>query len=310
MPRIVVIGSTNTDMFVVSERLPGPGETVLGGAFYAAAGGKGANQAVAAARAGVEVAFVAKVGADTFGSQTCDGLRADGIDTTHVGVEAECASGVALIMVDSGGENLISVAPGANGRLSTSDVDAARDVIRGADYVLLQLEIPLKTVRHAIRIADDTGVPVVLNPSPVPSEDIFDMVSSVAVLVLNRSECGAILGRNVDGIEETMDAVGELVRRGAGAVAATLGAQGAVISEGGSSRHAAAYRAKAVDTVGAGDTFSGYLTASLAERATFEEAVDRAQAAAALSVTRAGAQPSIPRRDEVKEFRRRPPTSR
>jgi ribokinase len=302
MAHVVVIGSTNTDMFVVSERLPAPGETVLGGDFYTAAGGKGANQAVAAARAGARVSFVAKIGGDPLGAETVDRLKADGIDTSHLSVDADSASGVALIMVDGAGENLIAVAPGANGRLSPGDVDAARDVIAGADYVLLQLEIPLDTVRRAVSLAREEDVPVVLNPSPVPSEDISDIACSVAVLVPNRAECAAILGTDVGDVEQTIAAAEDLVRRGAGAVAATLGPDGAVVSREGASSHVPGFSVGAVDTVGAGDTFSGYLAACLAEGAALEDAVHRAQAAAALSVTRPGAQPAIPRRGEVDEF--------
>ena len=193
--KIVVIGSSNTDMVVRCQRMPRPGETVLGGEFMMNPGGKGANQAVAVARLGGDVAFIGKVGDDIFGQQTRKQLSGEGIDVSHLGVEENCASGVALINVDAEGENCISVASGANAMLLTSDIDAAEELIADADILLMQLEVPVPTVTHAARIAKKNDVKVVLNPAPAPTTPLpAELLENVDILIPNRTELELISG--------------------------------------------------------------------------------------------------------------------
>jgi len=299
-PLVVVVGSCNTDLTVFCERLPAPGETVIGGEFIQAGGGKGANQAVAAARAGAEVVFVARVGQDQFSRQRVVELRREGIRDEFLTTDPDAPGGVALIMVDARGENLISVAPGANGRMKAQDVLAARDVIEQADVLLSQLEIPLEVVETAARIAHDASVPVILDPAPVPKEGVPErLLSVVDVLTPNRREAAQLLG--VDGECEAEVLAGGLVRRGVGAVALTLGAQGACVCCGGECRLIPAPPARVVDSVGAGDCFAGALAVAVAEGKTVGEAVEFAIAAAAMSVEQKGAQPSLPYRDKILE---------
>ena len=296
--RIVVVGSTNTDLTVLTERLPAPGETVLGADLMQAGGGKGANQAVAAARAGALVAFVGRVGADGFGHAAIEGLRREGIDTSHLTTDERASSGVALIIVDRRGENLIAVASGANARLSPEDVRAAAGLIAAADLVLLQLEVPMPTVREAVRQARSAGVPVLLNPAPAPAEGaLSDMLGELSYLTPNEGEAARLLG--LKGIASPDEAARRLLAAGVGAVVLTLGAQGACVCRAGACRRIAAPPVVAVDTVGAGDCFSGVLAVGLGEGMPLEEAALFATCAAGLSVQRAGAQPSMPVRAEI-----------
>ena len=296
---IVVVGSSNTDMVVSSERLPAPGETVIGGDFLLAPGGKGANQAVAASRAGAEVTLVACVGDDVFGEQAIAGFQRECIDTDHVRVASGAASGIALIMVGSGGENIISVAPGANGLLSTEDVEKAAERIASADCLLVQLEVPLATVKRALEIAREGGALTILNPAPakkLPRE----VLTLVDVLTPNRIELAGIL----DGAEVARDMrkTARMIREiGVRDVIITLGSEGALIV-GETEEAVPAFWVDAVDAVAAGDVFSGTLAVALTEGKPLVEAVEFACAAAAISVTRAGAQPSVPKRDEIDAF--------
>jgi len=296
--RIVVVGSTNTDLTVLTESLPSPGETVLGGELIRAGGGKGANQAVAAARAGAHVTFIGKVGADDFGRAAVENLRREGIDTTHVSTDEHAASGVALIVVDRRGENLIAVAPGTNALLSPQDVTAAADAIAEADLVLTQLEIPMATVRAAVRQARAAGVPVMLNPAPAPAEgELDDLLGELNYLTPNRGEAARLLGA-ADGVEPE-EAARRLAEAGVKAVVLTLGAQGALVHTGTECRRIRPPAVRAVDTVGAGDCFSGVLAVGLSEGMPLEEAALLATCAAALSVQKAGAQPSLPFRADI-----------
>ncbi|MGI9175761.1 MAG: ribokinase [Rhodothermales bacterium] len=306
MPKIVVVGSSNTDFAVRVEHLPGPGETVLGGAFHQAAGGKGANQAVAAARAGGEVTFVACVGEDALGDQAIEGFARDGIDTAHVFRTSEVASGVALILVDQQGENSIAVASGANAALTPDHLKQAQKAIAEADVLVVQLEIPLETVRAAVEMAARQGTDVVLNPAPAQPLD-EDLLRHIAVLTPNESEAALLTGIEVDG-EEALDQVAEaLLAKGVGAVLITLGWRGAYVatpdpaSSAGQAvrQRVPGFKAKAVDTTAAGDVFNGALVVAMAEGRPLVEAVRFANAAAALSVTKQGAQPSAPRRDAI-----------
>jgi len=297
--RVVVVGSSNTDLTITCRTLPGRGETVLGSDLYTAAGGKGANQAVAAARAGAEVAFVGAVGSDDFGRARLADLENEGITTRHVRVKRGESSGVALIFVEQRtGENLIGVAPGANAALTPADVDRAAPAIRRADLLLLQLEVPIETVERAARIAHDAGTLVLLNPAPMPARRLpRSLLANVDYLVPNRIEL-----ERVTGGAEPDAAAKRLFLLDVKALIVTLGAEGAriVTPEGDST--VPAFPAKAVDTVGAGDCFCGYLAAGLAEGMAAADAALMASAAASISVTRRGAQPSIPKRSEAERL--------
>jgi ribokinase len=292
MGRVVVVGSSNTDLNVFCPELPGRGETVLGGELFTAAGGKGANQAVAAARAGAEVAFVGAVGDDDFGRAALAGLERDGIDVRHVAVKKDVPSGVALILVEASGENLIAVAPGANGTLSPADVDAAADAIRGAHAVLMQLEIPLPSVRRAADLAQEAGVPVLLNPAPMPADPLpRDLLGRVRYLIPNHGELLRLTAKRSEDA-----AAAELFDLGLVALIVTLADKGARILTRDGVSDVPSFPVEAVDAVGAGDCFCGTVAAGLAEGLELEEAARLACAAAALSVKVKGAQPSMPTR--------------
>ncbi len=294
-PQLVVVGSINTDIIVHSARLPVAGETVLGGDWIMAGGGKGANQAVAAARAGANVRFVGRVGADLFGRESLERLKADGIDTRHIVEDPTKKSGLAIIMVGPDGDNIISVAQGANGAVTPHDVDAATEAIEAADVLIAQMEIPAETVYHAIRTAHKRGTSVLLNPAPAPSKPIpKKILGMIDYLVPNEVEAMRLAGA------EDFDAsVATLLERGVKHVIVTLGSEGAAVFDSSGRNDVPAFSVKAVDAVGAGDAFCGVLACGLAEGLDLLDAVRQANAAAALSVTRHGAQPSMPTRDEI-----------
>lgn len=295
--KILVIGSSNTDMVIKSGRLPIPGETVLGGEFLMCAGGKGANQAVAAARLGGDVSFLCKVGNDVFGDNSIRGYEKDGIVTTHI-LRSEKPSGVALILVDGNGENSISVAPGANGDFSVDDVECLSSVIVEADIVVLQLEIPVSTVLRAAHIAHDAGAYVILNPAPACElpDEIFPFVS---LMVPNQTEISLMTGIEVKDEASARLAVGVLREKGVGEVILTLGSRGSIVSTGGDCLAVPAPKVKAVDTTAAGDTFCGALCVSLSQGNSLVESARFATRAAALTVQRMGAQKSIPYLKEI-----------
>ena len=296
---IVVVGSSNTDMVVKVPRLPGPGETVIGGEFIMDAGGKGANQAVACARAGASVCLVGRVGDDPFGQNAIAGLERAQVNTDYVLTDAEAPSGVALIYVDAEGENLIAVAPGANMRLTTADIEAARAVIERADCLLLQLETPIPAVERAIDIAHDASTLIVLNPAPAPAEPVPPAIlERVDVLTPNRAEAGALIGRAVRTVTDARQAAQELRDRGPRRVVITLGKEGAVACQQ-EPIHLPAHRVEAVDAVAAGDAFSAALAAALSEGMGFEDACRFGSAAGACAVTKLGAQPSMPTRADI-----------
>jgi len=303
-PRIVVVvGSSNTDMVVKSDRLPGPGETVTGGEFAMVPGGKGANQAVAAARLGADVTFVAKVGDDVFGRQAIEGYRRDGIRTDFIFHDPRHATGVALILVDKAGENLISVASGANHALTPADVDAAAEAIRAADLVMLQLEIPPQSVARAAAIAHQAGVPVMLDPAPAPDGPLEPaLLSQITYLTPNEGEAARLTGVEVVDGPSAGRAAEVLLLAGARHVIITLGAKGAFIAGPQVTTLVPAPKVEAVDSTAAGDAFNGGLAVALAEGALIDEAVQRANLVAALSVTRLGAQTSLPTADELRQF--------
>lgn len=297
--KIVVVGSSNTDMTVKSRSLPKPGETVLGGDFYMQQGGKGANQAVAVARLGGRAVFVGKVGEDTFGAASVAAYRADGIETAHVTATRRAPSGVALIMVDEGAENCISVAPGANACLSPEDILAARAEFERASIVLLQMEIPLPAIAQAVELGHACGARVILNPAPAqPVPD--GLLSRLYMITPNRTEAGMLTGVKVTDTESARRAARILADKGVGRVVITLGGKGVFVKDGAEEYCIPAERVEAVDTTAAGDTFNGALCVALSEGRPLSDAVRFASRAAAIAVTRMGAQTSIPYRSEMK----------
>lgn len=298
---IIVIGSSNTDMVIRCSRLPRPGETVLGGSFMMNHGGKGANQAVAAAKLGGDTVFIGKVGDDVFGHQTVEMLTSLGIDTRFLGVSATEPSGVALINVDEHtAENSISVASGANGAIRPADIDAAEEVIASASLILMQLEIPIDTVTYAAKMAKRHGVTVVLNPAPAPSEPLpEELLENVDIIIPNKTEAEVITGIAIDTPQDELRAIRSLHSKGISTVIFTLGSKGALLCQNGDCEEVPSFKVKAVDTTAAGDTFCGALCVGLSEGKEMRPAMIFANQAAAISVTRTGAQQSVPTRAEV-----------
>ena len=303
---IVVIGSSNTDMVVKTSHIPAGGETVLGGDFFMNAGGKGANQAVAAARYGNRVVFIAKTGDDLFGAKARETLQKDGIVTDYVFLDKEHPSGVALITIDKDAENCIVVASGANMHLCAADIDAAAEEIRTANVVLMQLECPIETVEYAARMATEAGVPVILNPAPAPAEPLREeLLRNLYLITPNRSEASRISGIEVKDMESAQRAAKAIYDMGPRNVIITLGAEGSLIYDGQMFMRVEAIRVKAVDTTAAGDTYNGVLASVIAEGRSLIEAANEANRASAISVTRMGAQPAAPTRKEIEEMKKR-----
>ena len=303
-PVILVIGSANIDLTITTPRLPRPGETVGGGKFTTTAGGKGANQAVAAARAGGLVRFVARVGTDAFGRQSLDSLAGAGVNIRAVFQTPRDPTGVALIVVGENGENSIAVAPGANDALTPNDVRKSAPAFEGADALLLQMEVPPATVEFAARTAAARGIPVILNPAPADRVTGV-LLRHVSILTPNESEAAALTNLPIDSLETAGQAAARLAARGPKSVIITLGARGALVWSEGQSTHIPGHNVKPVDTTAAGDIFNGALAVGLAEGLPLTEAVRFANAAAAISVTRRGAQSSAPTRREIERFLRR-----
>ena len=299
--RIVVVGSSNTDMIIKVPHVPVPGETIIGGKFSTAAGGKGANQAVAAARAGGDVTFIARLGDDMFGQQAKDGFVKDNINVDHVLTDKDAPSGVALIFVGEDGENSIAVASGANANLSPSDVQAASDAISSADILVMQLETPLETVLKAASIASKNGVKVILNPAPAQKLS-DDILSHVSILTPNESEAELLTGIKVETERDVAAVADALMAKGIETVIVTMGPKGAFVATADSKEVIPGFSVKAVDATAAGDVFNGTLAVAVAEGRPLKEAVTFANAAAALSVTKLGAQPSAPTREEIDKF--------
>ena len=300
---IVVVGSSNTDMIIQLDRIPRPGETILGGKFTTAAGGKGANQAVGAARAGGAVTFVARVGDDVFGAQAVQGFREDGIDVRLVFKDAHSPSGVALIFVAQDGENSIAVASGANGRLSATDIRKAKSAIASASLLVMQLETPIATILAAARLAADTGVRVILNPAPAcPLPE--DLLRNVSIITPNETEAELLTGIKITDDQAVAQAAQALLAKGPPTVIVTLGPRGAFVATADLQQWVPGFPVTAVDTTAAGDIFNGALAVALAEEQPLLAAVRFANAAAALSVTKMGAQPSAPKRAQIDKFLR------
>jgi ribokinase len=299
--KIVVVGSSNTDMVVRVPHIPAPGETVLGADFMVIPGGKGANQAVAAARAGADVTFITCVSDDAFGKQSVENYKKEGIDVSFIKVQRGTHSGIALINVAEDGENSIAVAPGANSFLLPEDIHRFEKAFEGAKMVLAQLEIPLKTVEALAEIARSKKIPFILNPAP-GTEIPKSLLENVSVITPNETEAAILSGTE----EFTENDIPQMAEKISGAenrtVIITMGRKGVYLKSPGFEGAISGYKVDVVDTTAAGDVFNGALTSALADGAEITAAIDFAQRAAAISVTRMGAQPSTPTLEEIRQF--------
>jgi ribokinase len=296
-PRVVVVGSANIDLTTFTDQFPRPGETIFGRAFQLGFGGKGANQAVAAALCGADVSMVARVGNDLFGPATVDNFRSKGIDASHVWITEGASSGVAPIFVDSSGQNRIIVVKGANDALSPADIDNAADLLVTADCIVLQLEVPVETVYYALRFARDSGVRTILNPAPGQKLDI-KQAALADYLIPNETEAEAISGLPAGTLEQARACARHLVGEGFRKVVITLGANGALAADAEGAEHVAPCPVEAVDTTGAGDAFIGSFAYFLASGQSERAAIERANIYAALSTLKIGTQMSFPSKKE------------
>lgn len=296
--KIIVVGSTNMDMVVKTHHIPVPGETVLSGSFFMNPGGKGANQAVTVARLGGDISFISKVGNDVFGRQSAQLFDEEGINTFHLLSDEELPSGVALITVDDAGENSIVVASGANANLLPGDLSEALDAIASANIVMMQLEIPMETVLFVARYAAEKGVRVILDPAPA---NVLSpaLLSHIDIITPNQTEAEMLSGIKVTNVETAKKAARIIHRNGAKNVVVTMGTLGAVICQGNKTEVVPAQKVQALDSTAAGDVFNGALAVALSEGKPLFESVGFACKVAAVSVTRMGAQSSIPYRNEM-----------
>jgi ribokinase len=293
--QIVVLGSLNADLVVAVPRLPRPAETVMGDRLQTFPGGKGANQAVAAARLGGSVSMIGRVGRDAFGDMLLQSLAADGVDTSDVGRDADEPTGVALIVVEDGGQNMIAVAPGANSSVDGREVERAAERLSPEGVLLLELEVPVPAVEAAARIARQRGSRVILNAAPAAASLPDRLLGQVDVLVVNEVEAATLFGGRVASLDDAAAAGRAALDRGAGAAVITLGAAGAVVVEASGSTRVAAYPVVAVDATAAGDAFVGALALSVLRGADLVSAARVGAAAGAAAATRTGAQSSLPR---------------
>lgn len=298
---LVVLGSINADHILNLETFPTPGETVTGNQYQVAFGGKGANQAVAAGRSGANIAFIACTGDDDTGERVRKQLASDNIDIAPVSVVAGESTGVALIFVNAEGENVIGIHAGANAALTTERVEAQRGIIAGAEALLMQLESPVESVLAAAKIAHENHTSVVLNPAParVLSDELLALVD---IITPNETESEKLTGIRVENDDDAARAALALHEKGIGTVIITLGSRGVWASVNGEGRRVPGFKVKAIDTIAAGDTFNGALVTALLEGKAMDDAIRFAHAAAAIAVTRKGAQPSVPWRKEIDEF--------
>jgi ribokinase len=294
---IVVIGSSNTDMVIKCAHLPAPGETILGGTFFMNAGGKGANQAVAAARLNGDVTFIAKVGNDVFGKQAIDLFSKEKINTEYIFIDDENPSGVALINVDAKGENCITVAQGANGNLLVDDLKNLTHVLAKADIILVQLETPIETIEYVAAIARQHNKTFILNPAPACKLS-DELLSKISIITPNEKETEMLTGISINNIDDVKKAAQILSAKGIKIVIITLGEEGALLYANNQFTLIPTRKVNAVDTTAAGDVFNGALAVALSEKKSTEEAVRFANIAAAISVTRLGAQASAPYRSD------------
>ncbi len=297
MNKILVIGSSNTDMVVKTDELPLPGETKLGGTFFMNAGGKGANQAVAAARLGGHVTLVTKLGNDIFGNQTLEGLKKENINTNYIFFDESNPSGTALILVNAAGENCIVVAPGANGNLLPADIEKVQN-LRDAAVILLQLEIPMETINHIAKLTRLNKQKLILNPAPAQKLD-DELLSALYLITPNETEAFYLTGVRVNDETTASAAADVFLKRGVENVIITLGREGAFFQNGYLKIKVNAPVMEPVDTTAAGDTFNGAITVAITENMGWEKAMRFAVQAASISVTRMGAQSSVPYRKEI-----------
>lgn len=297
LSKIIVIGSSNTDMVVKTDKLPLPGETKLGGIFFMNAGGKGANQAVAVERIGGNVTFITKVGNDIFGQQAIADFKKENIDTGYVFIDEEAPSGTALIIVNEEGENCIAVAPGANANLLPCDIQKVKNITK-AEIILMQLEIPIETISFVIKNANANKQKVILNPAPAQKLD-DDLLNGLFMITPNETEAYFLTGIMVIDEVSASQAAGVFLSKGVRNVVITMGTSGAYIKSDSISKIVPVNPVKAVDTTAAGDVFNGALAVAISEGKALEEAVSFANKAAAISVTRIGAQCSVPYRKEI-----------
>ncbi|CAG0956044.1 ribokinase [Anaerolineae bacterium] len=301
MPDIVVVGSLNMDLVVQTAHLPARGETITGRDFVVIPGGKGANQAVAASKLGASIAMIGRVGTDDFGRSLCASLAQAGVNTARVHSDSVATTGVALISVEDGGQNTIVVVPGANARVTPADVDEAGEVIASAKALIAQLEIPLTTVVHALRVARAKQVLTVLNPAPAQVLDA-EILELVDLLIPNETEASRMTGIQVNDWDSAERAARELNRLGAKTVVITLGALGALVCEQDRVWRVPAFPVRAIDATAAGDAFVAALTIARVQGRDWEIALREASAAGALTTTKLGAQPALPTRVELEQF--------
>ncbi len=307
---ILIIGSSNMDLNIYSERLPKPGETVTGGTFKQCLGGKGANQAVAAVRSGANTVFIGKIGKDAYGDIMLEKLSGEGIDTSNVIADSREASGIALILIDKNGENMISVAPGANLKLKPEEIQAIKDIVKNATSLVVQMEIPIETIDVIYKIASRGNVVKILNPAPLKPISL-ETLKNIDIIIPNEGELMRLhyllglneLKQNIKDLERIIQASKDISKLGVKVVITTLGSKGSVIYDGENDEvtEISAFKVDAVDTVGAGDCFNGVFACKLSKGETILNAVKYATAAASIAVTRTGAQKSMPYLDEIEK---------
>jgi ribokinase len=299
MPEILVVGSLNADLVVRAPHFPQPGETISGGDLQIIPGGKGANQAVAAARQGTSVAMVGRVGNDSFGPELINNLKQNKVDTSYVQIDPQSATGTAIIVVDANGQNSIVLSPGGNGRVSSADI--ANVPVSDHKLLLLQLEIPIEAVASAARWAKESGLHVLLNPAPAYS--LSDELIALPHFILpNESELSLLTDQSVSDVSSAEKAAKVLIKRGAQNVIVTLGANGALLMTGTQVIHVDTYKVNVIDTTAAGDAFIGGFASALLQKKSLEDAVRYGCACGALATTKFGAQPSLPTKEEVERF--------
>lgn len=302
-PKIVVIGCLHTDFTVKVKTIPRIGESVLGKSFKRSPGGKGANQAVAAARLGADVVLIGRVGADVFGKELIKNLRENGIDTKYIIEDSETYTGLALIMVDEDGDNILAVASGADMRIRKEDIDRAEEIIKLSDILLIQLETPLQIVEYAINIAFNKGVKVLLNPAPAQKLS-KDLLKKVYVLIPNEKEAELLSNVKIKDLNSSKISAKKLLENGTENIVITLGKNGSIIATKEETVHINGLNVNAIDTTGAGDAFCGALAVALSSGKELKEAVIYANYAGALATTKIGAQEALPTKEELENFKR------